>query len=75
MDAVYSRIINLLKGDGIKVPLAVLHAVQRSASSLDRELEPLVDQINVLASSEGNYLTQGAARICLEMLSNSGSEV
>ncbi|WP_166880916.1 hypothetical protein [Salinibacterium sp. ZJ450] len=69
-DAVYSRIVNLLKSDGIKVPLAVLHAVQRSARLLNNELEPLVAQINVLASSEGNYVTQGAARICLEMLSN-----
>lgn len=70
IDAVYSRIINLLTSDGIKVPLAVLHAVQRSARSLREELEPLVGQISVLASSEGNYLTHGAARICLEMLSN-----
>lgn len=69
-DAVYARIVNLLKSDGIKVPLAVLHAVQRSARLLHNELEPLIDQINALASSEGNYLTQGAAEICLEMLSN-----
>lgn len=69
IDAVYSRIIDLLKSDGIKVPLAVLHAVQRSARSLNRELKPLADQINVLAR-EGNYLIQGAAKFCLEMLSN-----
>ena len=75
IDAVYSRIINLLKSDGIKVPLAVLHAVQRSRRSLDNKLEPLVDQINILASSEGNYLTQGAARICLEMLSDTDLEI
>lgn len=75
IEAVYSRIINLLKSDGIKVPLAVLHAVQRSARSLRKELEPLAGQINVLASSEGNYLTQGAARICLEMLSNPDLEI
>lgn len=68
-DAVYSRIIDLLKSDGIKVPLSVLHAVQRSAKSLNTDLEPLVDQINRLASTEGNYLTRGAAKICLEMLS------
>nr|WP_274636489.1 hypothetical protein [Microbacterium bovistercoris] len=72
-DAVYSRTIELLKSDGIKVPLGVLHAVQRTARSLNRELQPLVDQIEVLASGEGNYLTQGAAKICLEMLSNSES--
>lgn len=69
IDAVYSRLIDLLKSDGVKVPLGVLHAVQRSARSLNMELEPLVDQINVLAS-EGNYLIQGAAKFCLEMLSN-----
>lgn len=69
-DAVYSRIIDMLKSDGIKVPLGVLHAVQRTARSLNRELQPLVDPIEVLASGEGNYLTQGAAKICLEMLSN-----
>jgi hypothetical protein len=68
-DAVYSRIIDLLKSDGIKVPLGVLHAVQRSARSLTSELEPLVDQIAVLAS-EGNYLIKGAAVFCLDMLSN-----
>lgn len=68
-DAVYLRIKNLLNSDGIKIPLAVLHAVQRSARSLRDELEPLIGQIDVLASAEGNYITQGAARISLEMLS------
>lgn len=74
IDAVYSRIISLLKSDGIKVPLAVLHSVQRSAGSLNKELELLLDQIGVLASSEGNYLIQGAARISLDMLRNQSQD-
>lgn len=68
IDTVYLRIISLMKGDGIKVPLGVLHAIQRNSPSLSTELAPLVDQIRVLAC-EGNHLIQRAARLCLETLS------
>ena len=68
-DTVYSRIINLMKSDGIKVPLGVLHAIQRNAQSLGLELVPLVDPIREVAS-DGNHLIQRAAMFCLEMLSD-----
>lgn len=70
-EAVQVRIIDLLKSDGIKVPLATLHGVQRIARSDPGRLRPLVDHLNVLARSESNYVTKGAARICLEALRQS----
>lgn len=69
-DALYSRIISLLKSDGIKVPLAVLHGLQRTSGSLREIPQSLFDQIHILAASDGNYITKGAARICLEKLSD-----
>lgn len=68
-DAVYSRLDDLLATDGIKVPLAILHALQRAARlSMTAELKPLLPQVERMAVSSSNFLTRGAAKICLEML-------
>lgn len=67
-EAVYSRIIVLLKSDGIKIPLALLHGVQRSALKLREQLEPLVKHLTVLASEQPSYITKGAAQVCLQKL-------
>jgi hypothetical protein len=69
-DAVYARIVSLLGSDGIKVPLAVLHAVQRNARSHEEGLTPLLPELKRLAAHGGNYLTQGAAKICVDVLSD-----
>lgn len=68
-DAVYARIVSLLQSDGIKVPLAVLHAVQRSARTHEDDLTPLLSEIKRLTAHGGNSLTQGAAKICVDILS------
>ncbi|WP_139833292.1 hypothetical protein [Microbacterium sp. LEMMJ01] len=68
LDAVYTRVRELLEADGIRVPLAVLHAVQRYSGSMRDEMVPLLPPIEKLSVSGGNYVTRGAARVCLEML-------
>lgn len=68
-DVVHSRIVELLNGDGIKVPLAILHSVQRNSRLAGSQLESLVGPIEALASAERSDIIQGAARICLKMLS------
>lgn len=72
-EAVYARILSMLKSDGVKTPLAILHSVQRASRHTGSDLlDPLKGQIEALTDTEGNYLVRGAASFAKRIMEEPG---
>jgi hypothetical protein len=63
--AVFERIIELLKSDGVRVPLSVLHGLQAVAESQVEAVTRLLPVVRELAESGSNSVVRGAADIVL----------
>ncbi|MFT2693299.1 hypothetical protein [Clavibacter zhangzhiyongii] len=72
-EMIYARITELLRSDGIRVPLAILHGIQRDADSASAAIMPLLPEIRQMATAGGNYITRGAAGVCVELLAPKGT--
>lgn len=60
-----ARVNELLVSDGIRVPLAVLHALQRETKAGASGVERFFGKVASLAESGASYVIRGAAQICL----------
>lgn len=69
-EMVYSRIQELLGSDGVRVPLGVLHALQRLAESNADLVMRLLPVVEDLATSGTNSVVRGASGVVIEIVTH-----
>lgn len=64
-----SRVVELIGGDGVRVPLQILHSIQFVSTQAGKEFDPeVVRAVEKVAEREPNRIVRGAAEIALERI-------